>query len=551
MICAALDSLPERMRSVQHGGLPTNSVRDHLIYAAVASGDMPAAHLFSDLSSRPQLTTVLQRFVDSGHVIRKPLVLLPALAEEHEYLFVSNCSDALALGSLRDDIGRLQFPLCIGYTPPTGPDILGAYVATRLRLHPCDSIVVGSVATRKALEYAWELVRQWSTREALAAQPEEPLVEEIPRCVDETVFRPRPKAQCRDALGLPREKMVILCDETAVRTGGEVGELVYLLRELQVRHPELFVAIARADGPSDGNLQAALNQAGLSVGVSVFTKTPAEVKPLLYSAADICLLLDVTLDGESELDALEAMASAVAVVAVDWGATREFLQDGLNGILVPTYWNPIAGAMMSWMSSGAFPHRFLSDRTIVDAGALASSVELLLSRPEERSRLASGARGFIEKSRSAATASRALMQLWSKQVEALHRDGSETHTPIVDYSRMFKHYATRELDMDVVLRITPRGRSLLGDPLHPPDVRGIPPLLRRDSMRILEASCSAVRVADCVTSESQFSFEAIVWLLRKGYLCQANSPDDDRLRATVGVDATTGDAAVVYSGSSV
>lgn len=118
------------------------------------------------------------------------------------------------------------------------------------------------------------------------------------------------------------------------------------------------------DGEERGRLQD--QAAGVAARV-VFTGTVGRaVMPDYFAAADVFV-------HAAELEAagnvvLEALASACAVVVTDCGGPSEYVQDGINGFVVP----------------------------VGDAAGLAQRIETLLTRPALRERLATEGRRRVE-----------------------------------------------------------------------------------------------------------------------------------------------------------
>ncbi|MEZ6183547.1 MAG: glycosyltransferase family 4 protein [Planctomycetota bacterium] len=100
--------------------------------------------------------------------------------------------------------------------------------------------------------------------------------------------------------------------------------------ELRGRVPGLSVALA-GDGPLLESLKVEVQRRGLGDVVEFLGRQP-DVVPLLAEAALVVLPSDA--EGTSNA-LLEAMASAVPVVATRVGGTRELVEDGVQGLLVP------------------------------------------------------------------------------------------------------------------------------------------------------------------------------------------------------------------------
>ncbi|MGY0196283.1 glycosyltransferase [Leptothrix sp. BB-4] len=157
------------------------------------------------------------------------------------------------------------------------------------------------------------------------------------------------RAAARAALGLPADALVI----------GTVGRLVGVknhalllqaVAPLKARHPGLVVAMI-GDGPLRGEL-AALAQS-LSLGDAVCFIGERPDVPQVIGAYDVFAMPSLS-EGHS-IALLEAASSGLAIVATAVGGNPEIVQDGRNGLLVPSQDAPALTAALD---------RLLGDATL-------------------------------------------------------------------------------------------------------------------------------------------------------------------------------------------
>ena len=145
---------------------------------------------------------------------------------------------------------------------------------------------------------------------------------------DLTAFTPGPADErLRDRYRLPRDRPLIL---SVSRLSPEKQVHVLLAAVARLRRPAHLV-IASA-GPQQSRLRAQAARSHLGGRVSFLGFVPGADLPGLYRLADI-----FTTASEAELQGLstmDAMASALPVVAVGAGALAELVADGRNGFLV-------------------------------------------------------------------------------------------------------------------------------------------------------------------------------------------------------------------------
>ncbi len=197
----------------------------------------------------------------------------------------------------------------------------------------------------------------------------------IPLGVDLEMFRPIPKHEAREAIGvdLPEEQRLILFVgrldpikglETLLKAICELTELAPGLAK------DLCLAVIGGDEENDGSdiagalecLDKLKDEVGLHDLVAFLGSRAQDALPHYYSAAEVCV---VPSHYESfGLVALEAMACGTPVIASRVGGLQQTVEDGVTGYLVP------AG----------------------DQNALAEKLRLVLADGELRQRLAANAR---------------------------------------------------------------------------------------------------------------------------------------------------------------
>jgi len=148
--------------------------------------------------------------------------------------------------------------------------------------------------------------------------------------VDESVFLPRSKVDCKTKLGISRSSKVIL----------SVGNLIprkgfdYLIRALPLvlsKVPDALLIIV-GYGPQKEALISLVKSMGLEDRVVIAGSIPTSHLCLYYSAADVFALASFH-EGHSMV-LLEAMASGLPVVATRAGGNIETVVHGKNGYLV-------------------------------------------------------------------------------------------------------------------------------------------------------------------------------------------------------------------------
>jgi glycosyltransferase involved in cell wall biosynthesis len=162
-------------------------------------------------------------------------------------------------------------------------------------------------------------------------------VHRIPNAVDTRRFGPvtaERKGELRRQLGLPASAQVVVYTGRLVTYKG-VARLVTLWPRVVASHPDALLLLVGAGGldmhACEDALRHSVQEQGLERNV-VFTGSVQNVHEYLQ-AAD--LFAFPTENDAFPSSVIEAMTTALPVVATPVGAIPEILQDGTNGLLVP------------------------------------------------------------------------------------------------------------------------------------------------------------------------------------------------------------------------
>jgi glycosyltransferase involved in cell wall biosynthesis len=138
------------------------------------------------------------------------------------------------------------------------------------------------------------------------------------------------QAHGRTELGLPLSVPLVV---SASRLTGwkRVDRVLRAAPGILAARPETLFAIS-GDGPERRALEALARQLSIEHAVRFLGGLPRDLNLRLIASADVfCALYDYSCVGVA---LLEALGCAVAVVVADTGATRDFVEDGVNGLVV-------------------------------------------------------------------------------------------------------------------------------------------------------------------------------------------------------------------------
>lgn len=153
----------------------------------------------------------------------------------------------------------------------------------------------------------------------------------FPTCVDLELFRPRPQQQARAILGLPQGLPVFVTVGRITQVKGWDLLLSALASFRSRQAPALLCFIG--DGEDRARLEARAAAMGLNGAVRVAGFQPRERVALWLNAAD-AVLFGSWREGWSNA-MLEALASGRPLVATRVSGSREMIEEGVNGFLVP------------------------------------------------------------------------------------------------------------------------------------------------------------------------------------------------------------------------
>ncbi len=193
-------------------------------------------------------------------------------------------------------------------------------------------------------------------------------VEVIPNGIDIRSFdRPVDRLAVRRQLGIPPDDVVIGSVSRLERQKGHV-DLINAFHRLAGSDPNVWLVLV-----GDGSLRPALEQQVADLGLAkrvIFAGARRDIVELLNG---MDLFVSASLWEGQGISVLEAMAARLPVVATRVGGTREVVEDGVSGLLVPPQ----------------------------DDRALAQAIESVMREPERRRILGEAGRARVEERFSA------------------------------------------------------------------------------------------------------------------------------------------------------
>lgn len=169
---------------------------------------------------------------------------------------------------------------------------------------------------------------RWLVEQAQKSLLSRLTVHYIPYGIDTEAYRPVAPEACRQALGIPPGKRVLLFGAAALTDYRKGGDL--LLKVLQAL-PDTFKSELTLLTFGDGG-RSIESQVGIPV-LSLGYVTSDRIKSIAYSAAD--LFLFPTRADNLPLVLQESMACGTPMVSFDVGGVSDLVRPGVTGYLVP------------------------------------------------------------------------------------------------------------------------------------------------------------------------------------------------------------------------
>lgn len=332
---------------------------------------------------------------------------------------------------------------------------------------PCDSIICTGPSAKRAfgnlLDYvAGEFRRSYGVRLRYKGR-----LDTIPLGVDTDTFCPRDKISTRLKLGLPKEACILLYfGRLSFSDKADLFPLLTAFKDIPdpSQHSKPLLLLA---GTPRGDYAEALNAWIRDLGLETRVRILLDPRQrhLLYSAADIFVSPADSLQENFGLTVIEAMACGVPQVVSDWNGYSETVQHAETGFLVPTYWaacdsdicftSPLYGG--EWESD----HASLGQTVIVDPQKMREYLTALVLNAELREKMGKRSRERAVSEYSWRRVIHEYESLWA-ELQMTARNTPSLHSSRHNYTRpayfdTFRHYATKLLDDNTRLRLSPFG----------------------------------------------------------------------------------------------
>jgi 1,2-diacylglycerol 3-alpha-glucosyltransferase len=175
----------------------------------------------------------------------------------------------------------------------------------------------------------------------------------IPTGMDLTPFAQANGKELRSRMGWQKDKVLISIGRLAQEKNWPI--LLQAVKKVCHKHPDLRVVII-GDGVEKNNLQNLTMELGIAERVTFTGELPFSEVPAYLKAADLFAFASIT---ETQgLVTMEAMAAGLPVVAVNGSGTRDIVDEGKQGFLVPNSATALAKSIDQMLDSPSLMKKF-------------------------------------------------------------------------------------------------------------------------------------------------------------------------------------------------
>ena len=343
---------------------------------------------------------------------------------------------------------------------------------------PYDSIVCTSDCARQMLDAAFGAITENFKERFGATLPAPPELVQIPLGISDEFEAMPARGECRAALGLGEDELVLLClGRFSARRKMDLGPMLECLQYLRARGdlPPFTLILAGGGSESEVGLTRDIVET-LALGASVRIEANHSLarKRELYGAANIFVSLVDNYQETFGLTVIEAMAHGLPAIVSEFNGYRELVRDGETGFRVPTYasageepWQSLAGVLDPSLLGFYRGQKVAFDfkRFAEALGALAGNQDLCREMGQKAKALS---RDYLW--------SRIIPryeEMWQAQHEAAiacNGDVVRNCAPpllVPDHKRVFGHYPTRFLDGQTRVRVSDYCRARAAENFKP------------------------------------------------------------------------------------
>ena len=469
-----------------------------------------------------------------------PVYQLPKSFQDYQYS-VFHCGDPYLsdVASLREFHSDTMFPITgRAHSLSDDPRLSRVRDLILSPVKSCDSILCSSSAQKTVMKRLLAAASASFSDAMGVALPYRGQVDLIPlgceplsdergeRTIEETLA-------LRSSLGIRAEGPVILClGRLSPSDKMDLHPLLFALNDLQEegRVDEFQLVIAGSGDASGEYIQSLLSQAyelNLEDQIRFELAVDQQRKERLFEVADVFVSLADNVQESFGLAPIEAMGHGLPVILSDWNGYRDLVEEGVSGYLIETVSADHDRLSRSIsLLHNAHANFIQAQGVALSAGELTEALEKLLCNESLRDAVGLAAQLRVNElfswSNLIGQYHELVSQLSEEASRIRHHHGREVGRP---YSSIFGHYATEQLEKEMLVEATDRGIRVLLQSEKGFFFREISYLLSKDRIRdLLGRSIKPVSVSSLMGSDenNELTMFAVSWMLKYHLLAVAS-----------------------------
>jgi len=333
---------------------------------------------------------------------------------------------------------------------------------------PFDSIVCTSRCGKEALKRLFEAAENNFSQMKIGYAGR---MDVIPLGIDDN-YRDIPNShQSRKLLGIDEDCFVTLClGRLSIDKKMDFAPFLRAFKRFAQKNSRrkiILIIAGSADDQEQKLIRKLINENQLENITKLFVNFEDCKKSLFYSAADVYTAPIDNLQETFGLSVVEAMAHECAVVVSDFNGYSEIVDDGINGIKIPTFWGDGMKQFEDVSEIMNFPtyQLLLSQSIAVDLDKMVECFQQLLDNPEKCRALGKAAREKVKDKFFWYDIVKQYCSLWdqlSKQARNASVKVEKTTNPWeIDYCSIFSHYPSKTVSADCTISLSEYGKKVL------------------------------------------------------------------------------------------
>lgn len=293
----------------------------------------------------------------------------------------------------------------------------------------------------------------------------------IPLGIDDANRTVPDRTESRKLLSIDADSFVILSlGRLASNNKMDFAPFLATVKRFIEKNKDKKINLILAGGADTGEqrfMKELLQENQLEEKTKLFFNFQDHQKQLLYSAADIYAAPIDNFQETFGLSVVEAMAHECAVVVSDFNGYSELVDDGINGIKVPTFWADTTKDFKDVSEIMNFPtyQLLLSQSVAVDFDNMLQAFQELLEKPEKCRELGKAAREKVNQNYFWSDVIKRYCTLWDTLADQAQDKSIKFDKPKnpweIDYFSVFSHYSSKLVSNDSRIFLSEYGSEVL------------------------------------------------------------------------------------------